>query len=74
MYLIDPKTNKPSVTLTLMLISFGLLTVGSIAMILGKVDSIGALLEVYIANATLYFGRRFTVKTKSLEIKQEGDK
>lgn len=73
MYLKDPKTNEPSLTLTLMWISFYMLIAGSIAFILGKIDSIGPLLEIYVTNSTLYFSRRFTFQTKNLTVNNPGD-
>lgn len=72
LWLTDPKNNKKSVTLTLMVASFILLVVGAGAMIAGYIDNIGPLLEVYITNTVLYAGRRTKLKTKNLKIDQEG--
>lgn len=71
MYLKDPKTNEPSLTLTLMWISFYLLIAGSIAFIFGKIQTTGPLLEIYVTNATLYFSRRFSMKTQNLTINDQ---
>ena len=71
-WMVDPKNGKQSVTLTLMIISFILLVAGVIAMIFGKIDSIGPLLELYVTNTVLYYGRRAKLKTKNLSVEQEG--
>lgn len=73
MYLKDPKTKEPSLTLTLMWISFYILIAGSIAFILGKIETTGPLLEIYVTNSTLYFSRRFTFQTKNLTVNNPGD-
>ena len=69
-YFKDPKTGEPSLTLTLVWISFYMLIAGSIAFIMGRIETTGPLLEIYITNATLYFSRRFNLSTKNLTVTQ----
>lgn len=73
LYLKDPKTKEPSLTLTLMWISFYMLIAGSIAFIFGQIETTGPLLEIYVTNATLYFSRRFTFQTKNLTVNNPGE-
>lgn len=64
-YFIDPKTDKESVSLTLMMASFLILVVLSTLKALEHVDSVGAFQELFYATAALYFGRRVQVNGKS---------
>lgn len=73
LYLKDPKTKEPSLTLTLMWVSFYMLIAGSIAFIFGQIETTGPLLEIYVTNATLYFSRRFTFQTKNLTVNNPGE-
>ena len=63
-YFVDPKNNLPSVSLTLMLVSFILLVVLSTLKALEHVNSVGAFQELFYATAALYFGRRVQVNNK----------
>ena len=60
----DPKLKEPSISLTLMLISFTLVVTGCILEMLGKVKGISSLPELFYATAGLYFGRRFNIGGK----------
>ena len=72
MYLLDPKTNKKSVSLTFLVITFLLYTGFSVAKAVELVSSIGSLAELFYACAALYFGRRVKVGGKAFEVSQEG--
>lgn len=74
MYLVDPKTNKKSVSLTFLVITFLLYTGFSVGKALEYVNQIGSLAELFYACAALYFGRRVKVGTKAFEMSQEGSK
>jgi len=63
-YFIDPKTNKESVSLTLMLVSFVILVVLSTLKAMESVSNVGAFQELFYATAALYFGRRVSVNNK----------
>lgn len=54
----DPKNDGPSVSLTIMIVSLGLLIGAGIGQLLGKFDSVGPFVEIYVTNAMLYYGRR----------------
>ena len=62
LYLNDPKDGKPSVSLSLLLVSFILAVGFGAAQALGKTQSMGPLLEIFYSMTCLYFGRRFTFK------------
>lgn len=62
-YLRDPKTKEPSVSLTLLVLSFMALLVASTFHITGLVENTSGLNELFITTAGLYFGRR--IQTKS---------
>lgn len=68
LYLTDPKTNKKSVTLTFLVISFVLFAGFASAVSLGYAYSTGALAELFYASAALYFGRRVKVGSKSFSV------
>lgn len=68
MYLTDPKTNKKSVTLTFLVISFVLFAGFAAAVSLGYAYTTGALAELFYASAALYFGRRVNVGSKSFSV------
>lgn len=74
MYLTDPKTNKKSVSLTFLVITFILYTAFSVAKAFEVVNTIGSLAELFYASAALYFGRRVKVGGKAFEVTQEGQK
>jgi len=64
MYLIDPKNNKKSVSLTFLVITFFLLIVASIFQTMDAIKSVGYFPELFYACAALYFGRRVQVGSK----------
>ena len=63
-YFVDPKTEKESISLTLMLVSFVILVVLSTLKALEHVNSVGAFQELFYATAALYFGRRVNINNK----------
>lgn len=73
-YFIDPKNKKPSVSLTLMLVSFILLVILSTLKALEHVNSVGAFQELFYATAALYFGRRVQVGNKLFSSEEETKK
>jgi len=71
----DPKTDGPSVTLTLMLISFALAAgalVGKFSKLLGDLDTSGAN-YLFLTTAGLYLGRKMNSDTnkKTVELEKE---
>lgn len=70
-YLVDPKTKKQSVSLTLMMISFVLLVILSTLKALEHVSSVGAFQELFYATAALYFGRRVNINNKLFSSEKE---
>jgi hypothetical protein len=71
----DPKLNGPSVSLTLMVISFAIAVLGLIGKMtkyLGEVDINGAT-YLFISTAALYFGRKMSGDStkKTIEIDKE---
>jgi hypothetical protein len=65
LWLKDPKTKEPSVSLTLLCLSFVALLVASTFHISGVVENTSSLLELFYANVALYFGRRFSMNGKN---------
>ena len=63
-YFVDPKTDKESVSLTLMMASFLILVVLSTLKALEHVNYVGAFQELFYATAALYFGRRVNINNK----------
>lgn len=68
MYLKDPTTGLPSVSLTFLVISFVLLVGFSTANVLEYAKDPGPFLELFYACAALYFGRRVSIGNKSFSI------
>ena len=71
----DPKTSQPSVTLTLMLISFAIAAGGLITKftkVFGEVDVSGAT-YLFLTTAGLYLGRRMgtDANKKTVEMEKE---
>lgn len=71
MYLKDPTTQLPSVSLTLLGISFIVVLGFSVATALEYVKDPGPLTELFYACAALYFGRRVQVGTKNFSSDKE---
>jgi hypothetical protein len=70
-YLEDPKDKKPSVSLTMMLLSFLILLGFCISSTLGYTKDPDALKELFYACAALYFGRRVSINNKSFSGKEK---
>jgi hypothetical protein len=58
-WLIDPTTKQPSVSLTLLVISFTSLLIASGLHLKHLTDNTSSLLQAFVTCAGLYFGRRF---------------
>lgn len=58
-WLIDPTTKLPSVSLTLLVISFAALLVASGLHLKHLTDNTSSLLQTFVTCSGLYFGRRF---------------
>ena len=63
----DPTTNKPSVSLTLLCASFLGCIVGGALQIAGKVETVSICLELFYGCSALYFGRRFSAGGKTFD-------
>jgi hypothetical protein len=73
MYLPDPKDGKPSVSLTMLAISFVAVLGFSIASVLEYSKEPGPLMELFYATAALYFSRRVQIGAKTFSSKKETD-
>lgn len=58
MWIKDPKTNKRSVSLTMLIVTGVLCIAGAIMQMLGKTDNTSLLAELFYTSAALYGGRR----------------
>lgn len=58
MWLLDPKTEEKSVSLTLLVCSFILLVLVGVMQVLNKVTTTGPFAELFYSATALYFGRR----------------
>ena len=68
----DPKTSEPSVSLTLTIISFLTVIVGIIGKWNGSLQiDIAQALNLFYASAALYFGRKWTSGDNSISSKSE---
>lgn len=75
MFVKDPKTKEPSVSLTLLLVSFGGVLLAACMQMAGIISDTSVLTELFYANTALYFGRRFTFKNNNFSSeKTEGSK
>jgi hypothetical protein len=72
MYLPDPKDGKPSVSLTMLGISFVTVLGFSISSVLEYTKEPGPLMELFYATAALYFGRRVSIGGKLFSGKEKG--
>lgn len=66
MWLNDPVTSKPSVSLTLAVVSFIACLAASGLEMAGVVKNTSMVLELFLANAALYLGRRWSSGTKQI--------
>lgn len=73
MYLKDPNTGLPSVSLTLMIASVVFLCAAGVAQMLGKVESVGPFTEMMYSFTALYFGRKFTVRGQAFGVETPAD-
>ena len=71
MYLKDPTTNKPSVSLTFLVSSFLLVVGFSIASMFDYGNAPEPLMDLFYACAALYFGRRVNIGAKSFSTSNE---
>lgn len=67
-FIIDPKNKVPSVSLTLLIVSFICLLVGDFLEMFEKVKTTSNLMELMVLTVSLYFGRRLNFKTSKLEM------
>ena len=72
MWIKDPTTKEPSVSLSLMLVSFLITIIVSVLQVSKNVDNGGMSFEILALMTSLYFGRRFSVKTKNMEASSDG--
>ena len=72
-YCIDPKNNKQSVSLTLLIVSFVLYVLFAITTILDLTKGIGPLSELFYFSVALYFGRRVKIGAKDLDVETSGE-
>jgi hypothetical protein len=68
-YAVDPKSNKPSATLSLMLISYLLFVTLIVLESIGKINGISASFELFMVSTGAYVGRK-TFKSKKIEVKE----
>lgn len=68
----DPKDNKPSVTLTMMIASFALCLIGSALEMFGFVKSTSMLMEMFMTTSAIYLGRRTSWLNGSKNVKIDG--
>lgn len=73
----DPKDNSPSISLTLLIVTFAITSVLGVLEALEKVKSTGPFVEILLSFIALYFGRRLKFKgqdysaDKAEEIKEK---
>lgn len=67
MWIEDPKTKEPSISLTIVVITGILCLIGAGLEMGGVVKSTSMLMELYLTACGLYFGRKFTGAKGSLE-------
>ena len=73
MWITDPKTDKKSVSLTLLSISFSLYLTMLILQTIGyKVDA-GLLTEIFYSCTALYFCRKIKIGGKDFNVEQSGN-
>ncbi len=73
-WVVDPETKKPSVSLTLLVVSVILFVGLGVLDILGKIKGIGVFSELFFTATALYFGRRNLDFNKMLENRKTGVK
>lgn len=73
LWISDPKTKEPSVSLSMLVLTFVATLVAAALNMAEIVKDTSCMTELFYANVALYFGRRFTVggKTASSEKTEE---
>lgn len=66
MWIIDPRTKKTSVTLTIAVISFSLACLAGLLEVLGLSHTTSIFAELFYASMATYLGRRFNYKGQFL--------
>ena len=72
-WLTDPKSDKKSVSLTMLAITFLLFVALSTCEALGYEIKAGGVSELFYASTSLYFFRKLTFKGKNVEIHSKGN-
>ncbi len=62
LFVLDPKSKERSISLTLLLISFGAVLAASGLEMAGVIKTVSVVPELFFACAGLYFGRKYTNK------------
>lgn len=68
----DPKQKEPSVSLTMLLVSFIVVLIAAGLEMAGKVKGTSITLELFWGTCGLYFGRRFNIGGKQIGIDKDG--
>lgn len=67
-WILDPSTNKPSVSLTNLVISIAFLLTMSVLQALGKVQEVGSAMEYFGISSALYFSRRVNFSKGTVDV------
>lgn len=70
-FIVDPKDDKPSVSLTILILSVVSVMTAFGLHIAGKVEGTSISLEFFGIAASLYFGRRFGYKQVAVEAEEK---
>lgn len=73
-WLVDPKDKTPSVSLTLMTVSFILACVLIVLEAFGKIKSTSIVMEIFAFCVANYFGRRFNLNGKTFSAEKNDPK
>jgi hypothetical protein len=71
LFIVDPKTNERSVSLTLMLCSFIIAVVAASLDMAGVVKSTSVSLELFWGTSALYFGRKWSARGQEIDLKDK---
>lgn len=66
-WIVDPKTNKSSVSLTNFCLSVAFLLIVGSLQVAGKINDTGLAVEYFGLSCALYFGRKFSFAGKTFE-------
>jgi len=72
-FVVDPLTDKPSVSLTNLVISVLFLLVASGLDLAGKVKDTSSAVEYFGISSALYFGRRININGRDFSSESEND-